>query len=153
MFEKTIRKVMLSVLNEDKNNVLQIKKLNEELENLKLKRKLEENEIAAYLTIERKKFDIEKDEATRSAKMDLEEQKKNAALALREEKIKVQEEKLKLQSEYKDKELALQKTYHEAAIAQLNDQAKLLDKTYTEIMKRLPNVNVQLGEALKKEKE
>lgn len=110
-----IKKAITEVMSKDKDSILQIQKLNEELENLKLKRRLEETEILSLMKIEKEKG-----------------------------KLEMAQERTKMQDEFNKKEMDLMKGYHQQTLTLLEKQEETMTVTYNEIMKRLPNVNVKL---------
>lgn len=65
---------------------------------------------------------------------------------LKEEKLTVEFEKkeITLQKDFQKKEMALQTEYHNKIMAAIESARKEQQETYKEIMKRLPNVNVNL---------
>ncbi|KKN43352.1 hypothetical protein LCGC14_0704090 [marine sediment metagenome] len=93
----------------------EIEQLKKELAELKLKKVMEEREIKHLVT-------------------------------LKEEKLEIEHEKheVELQKQYQQKEMTLQTQYHDKIMAALNKAADDMNATYKEIMKRLPNVNVEL---------
>jgi len=93
----------------------QISKLKEELEDLKLKKKIEEEDIKHMVRIKQEKLEIEHEKAVNKAKSDAEQ-------TIGEVK-----------DQYRDKmELFLQK------------QVQDVKEMYGQILKRLPDVNVRL---------
>lgn len=67
---------------------------------------------------------------------------------LKEEKLLVEFEKkeIQLQKDFQAKEMDMQTQYHYKIMAAIETARKEQQETYKEIMKRLPNVNVRLGE-------
>ena len=133
--EKAIRKVLLEILGIDEKGIPQlisevrelvgpkeaVPKLKRELEELKLQKEISERDIQHLVTLKEEKLDIE-----------------------------YKKKELKLKNEFKDKEIALQKEYHEKVMKTVEEARGEMRGTYSEIMKRLPNVNVRLGEEKKK---
>lgn len=68
---------------------------------------------------------------------------------LKEEKLTVEFEKKEvgLQKEFQAKEMAMQTQYHDKVMVAIEKARKEQQDTYKEIMKRLPNVNVRLGDS------
>lgn len=68
---------------------------------------------------------------------------------LKEEKLDIEheKEKLKLQDEYGKKEMELQKQYHDKTIKNIETGQKDLKDLYSQIMVRLPKVNVGIKES------
>lgn len=66
---------------------------------------------------------------------------------LKEEKLSVEFEKkeIHLQKEFQKKEMQMQTEYHDKIMVAIEKARTEQQETYKEIMKRLPNVNVQLG--------
>lgn len=102
-------------------SVLQLKKrvreLNDEIESLKTKKKMEQREIEHLVKLKEEKLDIEH-----------------------------QKKEIELQKDFQAKEMALQTEYHGKIITAIETARKEQQETYKEIMKRLPNVSVMLGE-------
>jgi hypothetical protein len=71
---------------------------------------------------------------------------------IKEEKLNIEHEKktVELTAEFQKKEMAMQTKYHDKVVTQIEGYNGRQDKFFDQVMKRLPNVNVQLGE--KKEK-
>jgi hypothetical protein len=93
----------------------QMPKLKRELEELKLKKTIEMRDIEHLVKIKEEKLNIEH-----------------------------QKKELELKNRYKDMEMKLQTAYHEKVLAQLDKAHTEMKDVHTEIMKRLPNVNVEL---------
>ena len=91
---------------------------------------------------------LKKDKEIKEMKLnrDLEERDLKHLIKIKEEKLEVEFEKkiLKSQHEYKDKEMKLQSEYFVKAMEQLDTARKEMKEVYTEIMKRLPNVNFDI---------
>ncbi len=102
-------------------SVLQLKKqtrkLKDDLEDLKTTKKMEQREIEHLVKLKEEKLNIEH-----------------------------QKKEIELQKEFQAKEMVLQTKYHKDIIGKIEESAKEQRQTYTEIMKRLPNVNVRLGD-------
>jgi VIT1/CCC1 family predicted Fe2+/Mn2+ transporter len=92
-----------------------IKSLKEEIEQLKSTKKIEEAEIKHLVRM-------------KGEKLELEHQKKE----------------VELQEEFAKKQMQLQQDYHDKVLAQIELARKEQKETYTEIMKRLPNVNMEI---------
>lgn len=93
----------------------EIPKLKKELAELKLKKEMEERDIKHLVKLKEEKLDIEH-----------------------------QKKELKLKDQFKDKEMKLQTEYHEKVVAQIDSFRDEMKQVYTEIMKRLPNVNMEM---------
>ena len=91
------------------------KKLREELEDLKLKKRIEEAEIKHLVKMKEEKNAIEL------------EKQVNA-----------------MQREFAEKEMALLKKYQQDLTGRFVEEQKNLQTVYAEIMKRLPNVNLEI---------
>ncbi len=105
-------------LGEDSINELkaQIRKLKDELAELKTTKKMEEREIEHLVKLKEEKLNIE------HAKREVE-----------------------LQKQFQEKEMKLQTEYHDKIIIAVEAARKEQQETYKEIMKRLPDVSVMLG--------
>lgn len=119
--KEAVKTVWREMMQEDPDaDLLKIRKLNEELENLKLKRRLDDTEIKALMKIEQEKS-----------------------------KLELEGKKIELEGQYQKKEMELMKDYHQKTLQLLAKNEEMMNKTYNEIMKRLPNVNVALGNGKK----
>lgn len=67
---------------------------------------------------------------------------------LKEERLEIEAKKkeLELKDEFKDKEMLLQKDYHDKVVNLIESFRVEMKEVYAEIIKRLPNVNMKLGE-------
>lgn len=93
----------------------EIEGLKKELAELKLKKIMEEREIKHLVTLKQEKLAIE-----------------------------FEKKEIVLQKEFQKKELDLQTSYHDKIMAAINTAKEEMNATYKEILKRLPNVNVEL---------
>ena len=77
---------------------------------------------------------------------DIEERDIRHLVKMKEEKLAVEHQKseLTLKNEYKDKEMALQTEYHDKVLKQLEVGRADLKEVYANIMRCLPNVNMQM---------
>ena len=77
---------------------------------------------------------------------DIEERDIKHLVKMKEEKLAVEHQKseLTLKNEYKDKEMALQTEYHDKVLKQLEVGRADLKEVYANIMRCLPNVNMQM---------
>lgn len=77
----------------------------------------------------------------------LEEKELSHLVKMKEEKqaVELQKEKLKLAQDYQTKEMALQTEYHTKVMAVIQKEHADIKQVYTQIMERLPNVNVELS--------
>lgn len=96
------------------------KRLKEELEDLKLKKRIEEAEIKHLVKMKEEKNEIEL------------EKRANA-----------------MAKEFAEKEMALLKKYQVDLVERFVQEQKNLQTVYAEIMKRLPNVNLELEKRIK----
>lgn len=113
-----LEKALNKALGKEKDSAalkLQIAQLKEELENLKLQKKMEETEIKHLVKMKEEKQAIELQKA-------LNDQNK----------------------QFNDKEMQLQTKYHEKVMLVLEEGSKKLQEIYKEILGRLPNVNVEM---------
>lgn len=105
-------------------SVLQLKKqvreLKDEIESLKTTKKMEQREIEHLVKLKEEKLEIE-------------HQKKEVVL----------------QKAYQSKEMELQTEYHDKIITAIEVARKEQQEAYKEIMKRLPDVSVILGDKKK----
>jgi len=93
----------------------EIRKLKDELAELKTTKKMETREIEHLVKIKEEKLAIEHERS-----------------------------EVELQKIYQAKEMALQTQFHEKIMTAVESARKEQQETYKEIMKRLPNVNVKL---------
>ena len=93
----------------------QVPKLKRELEELKLQKVIEERDIKHLVKIKEEKLDIEH-----------------------------QKKELKLKDEYKDKEMVLQREFHNKVLTVLDKNREEMKEVHTQLMKRLPNVNMEM---------
>ena len=93
----------------------EIEELKKELAELKLKKVMEEREIKHLVTLKQEKLEIEHEK-----------------------------KEIELQKQFQQKEMKLQTDYHDKIMVAINKAAADMNTTYKEIMKRLPNVNVEL---------
>jgi len=108
-------------------------KLKKEITSLK-------EEIAA-LRLQKKK-EIEELKLTR----DIEERDIKHLIKIKEERLSLESKKTEvdLKDKFKDKEMLLQKEYFNKSITQLETARTEMKEVYTEIMKRLPNVTMDI---------
>lgn len=93
----------------------EIEQLKKELAELKLKKTMEEREIKHLVTLKEEKLNIEHEKKT-----------------------------VELQKQFQEKEMVLQTNYHDKIMKAIELARTEMNATYKEIMKRLPNVNVEL---------
>lgn len=113
-----LEKALNKVLGKEKDSAalkLEITKLKEELENLKLQKKMEETEIKHLVKMKEEKQAIELEKAMNAQTKD-----------------------------FNKKEMDLQTKYHEKIMVVLEEGSKKLQDIYKEILGRLPNVNVEM---------
>jgi hypothetical protein len=99
----------------------EIPKLKKELAELKLKKEMEERDIKHLVKLKEEKLDIEH-----------------------------KKKELDLKDKFKDKEMKLQTDYHDKVVGQIDSFRAEMKEVYTEIMKRLPNVNMEMEVSRKK---
>ncbi len=89
---------------------------------------------------------LKKELAELKLKKTMEEREIKHLVTLKEEKLTIEHEKkeIELQKKYQQKEMELQTQYHDKIMAAINEARVEMNTTYKEIMKRLPNVNVEL---------
>ena len=92
-----------------------IEELNANISELSLQKKMDEREIAQLIKI-----------------------------AQEDAKLAAKEESLKLQKEYTEKEMKLREDFSKKELDNINNLRKEMKDIYSEIMKRLPNVNASL---------
>lgn len=114
------RETLEEVLAEDKkknktSDAEQVKRLKEEIEELKLKKRLEEEEIKHLVKMKEEKNLIE-----------------------------AQKKEIELTKTFNQREMDLQKSYHEKVLESIETQRKESKDLYQKIMERLPNVNVEV---------
>lgn len=90
--------------------------------------------------------ELKKELAELNLKKVMEEREIKHLVTLKEEKLEIEHQKkeVELQKQYQEKEMILQTQYHDKIMEALNKAADDMNATYKEIMKRLPNVNVEL---------
>ncbi len=101
----------------------------------KLKKEIAELKLKKHREIEELKL-----------KRDIEERDIKHLVKIKEEKLNVEFDKkeVHLKGEFKDKELALQNDYFNKSMEQVEAARKEIKDVYSEIMKRLPNVNMDI---------
>ena len=93
----------------------EIPKLKRELAELKLQKTMDERDIKHLVKLQQEKHEVEH-----------------------------QKKEVELQKQFQAKEMALQTKYHTDIVAKIEEFAKEQRTTYSEIMKRLPNVNMSI---------
>lgn len=93
----------------------QIRKLKDEIESLKVTKKMEQREIEHLVKLKEEKLNIEH-----------------------------QKRKVEQQADYQIKLMAMQTEYYDLTIKNLDDARKEMKEIYTEIMQRLPNITAAL---------
>lgn len=94
----------------------QAKVLKNEIAQLKSDKKIEDAEIKHLVKINKEKLDLEHSK-----------------------------KEVEMQADFQKKQMTLQTEYHDKVLAQIQESREEQRGTYAEIMKRLPNVNVELG--------
>ena len=95
--------------------------------------------------------DLERSIRETQHKKEMEERDLKHLLKMREEKqtIELEKERTKIAQEYAQKELHMQKTYHDKVMGAV-DQARVETKElFQKVMEALPNVNVDMKKKLK----
>jgi len=79
---------------------------------------------------------------------EIEETKTKHYVKMREERQEVETAKkeVELEGVFQDKEMVMMKDYHGKIMESLKEYQTRLEKTYGEIMKRMPNVNWHIGD-------
>jgi len=123
---RKIQKVFAELLGADLKAHGDIKHLNDriailkdELETLKLTKKLELKEIEHLVKMKEEKLGIEHEKR-----------------------------QLSLEQSYNTKEMGLQRTYHDKVLTVINKEHNDIKAVYQEIMKRLPDVNVSINKEI-----
>lgn len=98
----------------------QIRKLKDELEELKTTKKMEQREIEHLVKLKEEKLNIEH-----------------------------QKKEIELQKTFQEKEMTLKTDYHNKVTKSLESFQKRQDAFFEQVMKRLPDVSVILGDAKK----
>lgn len=111
----------------------------------KLKRVLRNvlnNEDDGHKTIEGLKIKI----AELELKKRMEEEEIKHLVKMKEEKqfIEGQKKEIALQKEFQKKEMDLQSSYHKKVLETIEESRKESRELYTQIMNRLPNVNMEM---------
>lgn len=113
--KRELKALIMEAVHYGKDYPTTIMNMKKELEELKLKKTMEEREIKHLVTL-------------KEGKLELENQKKV-----------VENDK-----KYQEKVMELQKEYHEKGLKQIEVARKEMKEVYTEIMKRLPNITAAL---------
>ena len=89
---------------------------------------------------------LKKELAELKLKKEMEERDIRHLVKLKEEKLEIEHKKkeLELKDKFKDKEMSLQKDYHDKVVRQIDSFRAEMKEVYAEIMKRLPNVNMEM---------
>lgn len=112
---KKFKEILTTLLNNEGADKKAVAVLKNELADLQLKKRIEEEEIKHLVKMKEEKLAIE---ATKK--------------------------ELELQKKFQEKEVTLQTTYHERILRNIEDSRKESKELYTAIMERLPNVNVKM---------
>lgn len=110
-----LKKVLREVLNNSEDGKKTVEALKTELAELKLKKRIEEEEIKHLVKMKEEK-----------------------------QLIEGQKKEIELQKLFQKKEMELQSTYHEKVLKTIEESRKESRELYTQIMNRLPNVNVEM---------
>ena len=113
---RRLKHLIYEAVHQGEDYPVQILQLKKELEELKIQKTMEEREIKHLVKLKEEKLDVEN-----------------------------QKKVLDLEKQYSDKLLELQKIYHEKQLADLDLARKEMKEVYTEIMKRLPNIQTRLN--------
>lgn len=117
--KEALKEVIKDVIN-GKGSLEEVRRLKEEIEDLKMKKRVEEQELQHLVKMKEEKQGIE------STKKELE-----------------------LQKAFQTKEMDLAKKYHEDMVARFVKEQENLNQIYTKIMERLPNVNLEITRGTK----
>jgi hypothetical protein len=112
---KAIREAVYGKDNTEANLKAEIRKLKNELEDLKTQKVMEEREIKHLVKLKEEKLEVEN-----------------------------QKKVLELESKYNDKTMTLQKEYHNKQLIDIELARKEMKEVYEKIMERLPNINTSL---------
>ena len=93
----------------------QIRKLKDEIESLKVTKKMEQREIEHLIKLKEEKLNIEH-----------------------------QKKEVELQKQFQEKEMAMQQNFHSLTIKNIETAQKDMKDIYTQIMERLPNITASL---------
>ena len=116
---------MVELIDKSKNiTYAQAEKLRKEIDNLKETKQREEREIKHLVKLEKEQADIT-----------------------------LQKEKMKMQEDYNKKEMQLRQEFFDKNMVLIKEGHKDMKEMYAEIMKRLPNVNMEINRDYKSEKE
>lgn len=99
----------------------EIPKLRKELAELKLQKTIEERDIKHLIKCKEEKLALEH-----------------------------KQKEVELEKQFQAKEMVMQTKYHEDIVAKIEEFAKEQRLTYAEIMKRLPNVNMEIKQTRRK---
>ena len=90
---------------------------------------------------------LKKEIAELELKKTMERREIEHLVKLKEEKLNIEHQKREvvLEKDFQKKEMKMQTEYHDKIMKAIEDARKEQQDTYKEIMKRLPNVNVRLG--------
>lgn len=113
--EGRLREVIRSVLCSEKTEHGKVCDLKRQIEELELKKRLEQQEIEHLVKMKEEK-----------------------------QLIAVQKKENELVAKYQQKEMALQTEYHGKVLATIEKAHTDIKEIYTQIMARLPNVNVEM---------
>lgn len=105
-----------------------------------------EDSHATKLKLEKEVTDLKRQIAELEHKKGLEEKEIQHLVKMKEEKITIETKRkeLELQERFMKDTAELQKKFHESTVALLEKHSEKFQKTYEEIMKRLPNVNMTI---------
>ncbi len=92
---------------------------------------------------------LQRDKEVKELKLqrDIEERDLKHLIKIKEEKLIVEHQKknLDLEKTYQEKEMVLREEHHKTIMSGLEDYQKRQDVFFTEVMKRLPNVNMDIS--------
>jgi len=132
MIEKTFKKVFCAG-DSDQSKILTLTEQIEKLkaEKISLKESVEKSQDE-YNALKKKK--------------DLEEMEIKHLIRMKEEKnkLELEQEKVKMEKSFQDKTMELQKNNHEEAMKLVVEGKKDLQEIYSQILSRLPNVNMTI---------
>jgi chromosome segregation ATPase len=106
----------------------------------------EGRQATRIIELEKEKESLKKDIRELEHKKSLEEREIEHLVKMKEEKIEIEteKEKLKLQADFDAKTMQLQTDYHERVLKLLDEARKEMKVIHTEILQRLPNVNMSI---------
>lgn len=107
---------------------------------------IEKNADTKVSTLKKEIRGLKDDLATLKTTKKMEEREIEHLVKMKEEKQVIEFEKKEVEQtkKYQDKEMELQKNYHDKVLTNINETHKDQKELYKEILKRLPDVNVEI---------